>query len=112
MGGEGHLIFDQMHFSDWQGKFTIVHVDIQQLYVHSTKKSTRVSPVSPVFWKKNKNRADVAILIPGVVVSTPTDSTENSDACWLFDDEAVFTVQSFMLLAGQISEYRRIHPLF
>ena len=49
---EGRLNFDQivnqMHFGDLQGKFTIVQVDIQQLYVHCVKKSTRV-PVSPVF---------------------------------------------------------------
>ena len=37
-----------MHFCDLQGKFTIVQVDIQQLYVYCTKESTRVS-VSPVF---------------------------------------------------------------
>ena len=37
-----------MHFCDLQGKFTIVQVDIQQLYVHCAKTSTRFT-VSPVF---------------------------------------------------------------
>ena len=50
-----------MHFCDLQGKFTIVQVDIQQLYVYCTKESTRV-PVSPVF-EKFKNRADFAMLM-------------------------------------------------
>ena len=50
--------FDQIHFCDLQGKFTTVQVDIQQLYVHCTKKvpeyryplyfeKFKIEPISP-----------------------------------------------------------------
>ena len=76
-----------MHFCDLQGKFTTVQVDIQQLYVHCTKKSTRV-PVSPVFWKIQKS-----------------SRFRHADPCWL----DLLMRQCSELLAGQISKYRRIH---
>ena len=66
----------------------------------------------PLYFEKKQKSSRFRHTDSRVVVSTHADSTENSDACWLFADEAVFIVQSFMLLAGQISEYRRIHPLF
>ena len=50
-----------MHSCDLHGKFTIVQVDIQQLYVHCAKESTRL-PV-PLYFKKIKNRADFAMLM-------------------------------------------------
>ena len=53
--------FDQMHFSDLQGKFTTVQVDIQQLYVHCTKKVPEYR--YPLYFEKFKNRADFAMLI-------------------------------------------------
>ena len=64
-----------MLFCDLHGKFTTEQVDIQQLYVHCTKQSTRV-PVSLVFWKNQKS-----------------SRFRHADACWLdllMCDEAVF----------------------
>jgi hypothetical protein len=53
--------FDQMLFCDLQGKFTTVQVDIQQLYVHCTKKVPEYR--YPLYFEKFKNRADFAMLI-------------------------------------------------
>ena len=58
---KSHDLSDLDTFLCFTGEITIVQVDIQQLYVHCAKKSTRLT-ISPVF-EKFKNRAYFAMLI-------------------------------------------------
>ena len=46
----------------WQGKFTTVQVDIEQPYVHCTKKKDPSTGI-PCIFEKFKNRPDFALLI-------------------------------------------------